>query len=75
MPKEQQVLAHLTSETLERLHASVAAAIEVDRGTVFIQLLEAASLDVLDDRLARRDLEAIRDVVQKAQSFLVACKQ
>ena len=75
MPKEQQVLAHLTSETLERLHASVAAAIEVDRGTVFIQLLEAASLDVLDDRLARRDLEAIRDVVQKAHAFLVACKQ
>jgi len=75
MHKEHQVLAHLTSATLERLHACTAAAVEVDRCTVFIQLLEAASLDVLDESLARADLEAISAVVQKAQAFLADCKR
>ena len=56
MHKEHQVLAHLTSATLERLHACTAVAVEVDRCTDFIQLLEAASLDVLDESLARADL-------------------
>ena len=68
-------MAHLTSATLERLHACTAAAVEVDRCTVFIQLLEAASLDVLDESLARADLEAISAVVQKAQAFLADCKR
>ena len=74
MHKEHQVLAHLTSATLERLHACTAAAVEVDRCTLFIQLLEAAILDVLDESLARADLEAMSGVVQKAQAFLADCK-
>ena len=70
--KEQQVLADSVAATLERMRCASADALPADRKRVYVDLLEAAALDVLDASQSVEGMRAVRDLVAKAEDAMVS---
>jgi hypothetical protein len=70
--KEQQVLADCVAATLEKMRCASADALPADRKRVYVDLLEAAALDVLDASQSVEDMRAVRDLVAKAEDAMVS---
>ena len=69
--KEQQVLADRVAATLEKLRHASGDTLPAERKRIFVDLLEAAALDVLDALQTAEDLYSIREVIAKAEEALV----
>ena len=71
LKKEQQVVADVISATLEDLCGEQGSSMPADLRNKHIELLNGASLDILDASLSVADLNKIRDAVAKAIEALL----
>ena len=65
------MLADRVAATLEKLRHASGDTLPAERKRIFVDLLEAAALDVLDALQTAEDLYSIREVIAKAEEALV----
>ena len=70
MRKEQQILVQLLFATLDELHSTAGTCLLAQERKSFIQQLDAAALEVLDENQSQQQLQAIRKVVETARCHL-----
>ena len=70
MRKEQQILVPLLFATLDELHSTAGTCLLAQERKSFIQQLDAAALEVLDENQSQQQLQAIRKVVETARCHL-----